>query len=186
MEDKTIIQLFWDRKENAIEALALKYGEYLKKIATNILEVEADADECVNDTYLKIWNLIPPNRPENLAAYSGKIVRNLSFDKYKYLKAEKRGGGEMVLVLDELSECVSGKNNVEQEINKTEIARAINEYLNALPKEKCNVFVLRYWYAESVSDIAKKIGKTSGSISVILNRLRKGLKEYLTERGFEI
>ena len=186
MEDKTIIQLFWDRKENAIEAMTLKYGKYLKKIAANILEIGADADECVNDTYLKIWNLIPPNRPENLAAFAGKIVRNLSFDRYKYLKAKKRGGGEMVLVLDELSECVSGTGSVEQEINKAEVTRTINDYLNTLSKEKSNIFVLRYWYAESVSDIAKKVGKNSGSISVILNRLRKGLKEYLLERGFEI
>lgn len=186
MEDKSIIQLFWDRKENAIEVLALKYGNYLKKIATNILEIEADADECVNDTYLKIWGLIPPKKPENLMAFVGKIVRNQSFDKYRYLKAEKRGGGEMLLVLDELSECVSGTGGVEQEINKAEVIRAINEYLNTLSKEKKNIFILRYWYAEPVSNIAKKVGKNSGSISVILNRLRKGLKEYLLERGFEI
>lgn len=186
MEDRDIIQLFWDRKQNAVEVLSLKYGKYLKWIANNILGNEADAEECVNDTYLKIWNLIPPNRPENLATYTGKIVRNLSFDRYKRANAQKRGGGEIVLVLDELSECVSGNSCVEQEMNKEEIARAINEYLNTLPKEKCNIFVLRYWYAAPVSDIAKRLGRSSGNISVILNRARNGLKEYLMERGFEI
>ena len=141
MQDKDIIQLFWDRQQNAIEVLSGKYGNYLKSIANNILGDKFDSEECVNDTYLKLWNLIPPNRPENLATYTGKIVRNISFDRYKHLKAKKRGGGEVTLVLDELSECVSGISCVEQEINKEEIARAINEFLNTLPKEKCNIFV---------------------------------------------
>ena len=186
MNDKEIVRLFFDRNQDALDELEKKYGSYCNTIAKNILGNSEDAAECINDAYHSLWNSIPPNKPENLAAYIGKIVRNLSFDRYKHLTAEKRGGNTIDLVLDELSEIVSGKESVEQEINKKELTADINSYLNSVSKEKRSIFVYRYMYAYSVKEIAKLFGKSEGNISVLLNRIRKGLKEYLTERGYDL
>lgn len=186
MKDKDIVQLFFDRNPDALDALSKKYSSYCNTIAKNILGSSEDAAECVNDTYHKLWNSIPPEKPENLAAYISKIVRNLSFDRYKHITAEKRGGGTINLVLDELAEIVSGKESVEQEINKKELTADINTFLNSLSKEKRSIFIYRYMYAYPVKEIAKLFGKSEGNISVLLNRIRKGLKEYLTERGYDL
>ena len=118
MEDAKIVQLYWDRNELAIPVTADKYGSYCASIANNILDSREDAEECVNDTYLNTWNSIPPNRPNILSTYLGKITRNLSFDRFRHRHADKRGGGEIELVLDELGECVSGADTVEQEVEK--------------------------------------------------------------------
>ncbi len=186
MEDNAIIELYWQRNENAIKETALKYGNYCNTIAKNILGNNEDAEECVNDTYLNAWNSIPPQRPKILSAFLGKITRNLSFDKLRYDKAGKRGGGEMQLVLDELGECVSGKDSVENEYDKQVLVKEINAFLATLPQEKCNIFLCRYWYALPVSQIAKKFKMTENNVSVNLNRMRKKLKEYLTERGYDL
>ncbi len=186
MEDKDIVDLYWKREQSAISETASKYGGYCKSISRNILGNSEDAEECVNDSYLRLWNLIPPHRPQTLSTFLGKIVRNISFDRFRHKNAEKRGGGEINLVLDELSECVSGKESVESSFSKELLANEINNFLKTLSHEKCNVFICRYWYAMPVSEIAKKFGKTENNISVNLNRMRKDLKVYLTERGFEL
>lgn len=186
MDDNGIIQLYWDRNDQAIRATSEKYGHYCKAIAKNILNNEEDAEECVNDTYLNAWNSMPTHWPEQLATFLGKITRNLSFNKYKHNHAEKRGSGEIVLVLDELIDCVSDTDNVEQIIDRQELIKAINSFVRSLSTEKRNIFVRRYWYADSVSEIAKDYGMLQGSVSKTLERTRKQLKTYLMERGFEL
>lgn len=141
MEDREIVNLYWERNSNAIKETASKYGGYCKAIAKNILGNNEDAEECVNDTYLNTWNSIPPNRPNVLSTYLGKITRNLSFDRFRQRHADKRGGGEIELVLDELGECVSGADSVEQKVEKKELIRAINSFLDTLSQEKCNIFL---------------------------------------------
>lgn len=185
MEDREIVNLYWQRNQNAINETASKYGNYCKTIANNILHNHEDSEECVNDTYLNAWNSIPPHRPNALSAFLGKITRHLSFDKLRYKNADKRGG-EIHLVLDELAECVSGTENVENEIERKELINVINDFLNTLSQEKSNIFLCRYWYAYPVSKIAKQFGLTENNVSVTLNRTRKKLKEYLTERGYEL
>lgn len=186
MNDDDIIQLYWDRDDKAISATSEKYGYYCKAIAKNILNSEEDADECVNDTYLSAWHSMPTHRPEKLSAYLGKITRNLSFNRYKHDRAEKRGCGEITLVLDELSDCVSDTDSVEQTLDRRELAGEISLFLKGLPAQKRNIFVRRYWYADSIKEIADDNGMLNGTVSKILERIRKQLRTYLNERGFEL
>ncbi len=186
MDDHGIIQMYWDRDDQAIRATSDKYGHYCKSIARNILNNDEDAEECVNDTYLNAWNAMPAHWPEQLATFLGKITRNLSFNKYKHNRTEKRGGGEIALVLDELADCISGNDDVEQIIDRRELIKTLNSFVRSLPVDKRNIFVRRYWYADSISDIAKARGMLQGTVSKTLERTRKKLKTYLTERGFEI
>lgn len=186
MEDNDIVNLYLQRNKVAIKETVSKYGNYCKAIAKNILSNNEDAEECVNDTYLHTWNSIPPHEPKILSTYLGKITRRLSFDKFRYNNADKRGGGEISLVLDELSECVSGNESVENELNKHQLIQEINNFLDTLPKESCNIFLCRYWYAMPVTNIAKRFKITENNVSVTLNRTRNKLKNHLTERGFEL
>lgn len=186
MEDSKIVQLYWDRNEQAIPATSEKYGSYCASIAKNILGSEDDAEECVNDTYWNAWNSMPPHRPGMLSTFLGKITRNLSLNRYRHNTAGKRGGGETVLVLDELTEIVSDTDSVEQEIDRRELVSAIDAFLGTLSAEKRGVFVRRYWYFDSVSEIASRSGMTENNVSVTLNRIRLKLRNYLLERGFEL
>lgn len=186
MEDNDIIQMYWNRDDRAIGATSEKYGHYCKAIAKNILGSEEDAEECVNDTYLKAWDSMPVHWPERLAAYIGRITRNLSFNKYKHNRMEKRGGGETALVLDELTDCISDTDDVEQTVDRKELQMAINYFVRNLPEQKRNIFIRRYWYADPVFEIAKDYGMLQGSVSKMLERTRKQLKIYLIERGFEL
>lgn len=185
MDDNGIIRLYWDRNDQAITITSDKYGHYCKAIARNILNSEEDAEECVNDTYLNAWNSMPTHWPEQLATFLGKITRNLSFNRYKHNHTEKRGG-EMALVLDELTDCVSNVDDVEQILDRQELIGVINSFVRGLSASKRNLFVRRYWYADSVSAIANDTGMLQGTVSKTLERTRKQLKAYLTERGFEI
>lgn len=186
MDDAMIVQLYWDRDEQAIPATADKYGSYCTSIAKNILDNQEDAEECVNDTYLNAWNSMPPHRPSILSSFLGKITRNLSFNRYKRNTAAKRGGGELTAVLDELADCVSGKDDVEQVFDRQELVKAIDDFLDALPHDKRNIFICRYWYTDSISDIANRHGMKDSTVSMTLNRLRLKLHNYLLERGFEL
>lgn len=186
MEDKKIVELYWQRNEAAITETSAKYGNYCTAIAMNILDIIEDAEECVNDTYVNAWNSMPPHKPNVLKTFLGRITRNLSFNRYKHDRAEKRGGGEVEVVLSELGECVSGASSVEDELKRRELAKAIDDFLDSLSEKKRDIFVLRYWYSESVSKIAKQFNMKEGAVSMILNRLRADLRGYLYERGFEI
>ena len=184
MEDRDIIELFWNRDCSAISVATDKYQSYCRTIIGRILTNKADIDECINDVYFKLWNSIPPNNPGNLTAYLAKIARNAAFDKYKKSHAARRGGGEIPLVLDELSEITA--SSAEAELDKNELSRAINSFLDTLPKKQRFIFVCRYWYAYPIEEIARKFGKSPNYISVSLNRTRAKLKTYLMERGFEL
>lgn len=186
MDDSRIISLYWERDQSAIPATAEKYGGYCTSIARNILENEEDAEECVNDTWLGAWNSMPPHRPGMLSTFLGKITRNLSFNRRRRSSAEKRGGGELPLVLDELGECVSGRDSVEGEYDRKELLHEINEFLDGLSTEKRAIFVCRYWYADSVGNIAARLGMTENHVSVTLTRLRRKLREHLAKGGFEL
>jgi len=186
MDDAKIVQLYWDRDEQAIPATADKYGSYCTSIAKNILENKEDAEECVNDTYLSAWNSMPPHRPSTLSAFLGKITRNLSLNKYKHNTAGKRGGREVTVVLDELLGLVSDTDSIEQEIDSKELINTINTFLSTLSAEKRGIFVRRYWYFDSVAKIASSFGMTENNVSVTLNRIRLKLHNCLLERGFEL
>ena len=186
MDDALIVRLYWERNEQAIPATADKYGSYCTSIARNILGSREDAEECVNDTYLNAWNSIPPHRPGVLSAFLGKITRNLSIKRYRHNTADKRGGGQAAVILDEIAEFVSDTDGVEQEIDRRELVKAIDAFLSTLSAEKRGVFLRRYWYFDSISDIASRFGMTENNASVTLNRLRLKLHNYLWERGFEL
>ncbi len=187
MDDEKIVQLYWDRDQAAITATAEKYGGYCGTVARNILGNREDAEECVNDTWLNAWSAMPPHRPEVLRTFLGKITRRLSLNRYQQNTAEKRGGGETALVLDELAEVVSGQDGgAEEELDRQELVRAINGFLAALSDQKRDIFVCRYWYLESVGGIASRLGITENQVSVTLNRLRRKLRRCLREGGFEL
>lgn len=184
MDDRDIVPLYWERSDRAIPETERKYGAYCTRIACNILGDRRDAEECVNDAYLKLWNSIPPHRPSFLKGFVGKIVRNLSINRYNYGQAAKRGGGELEAVLDELTSVVS--DSVEQEIDRRELIKEINCFLGQLSAKNRSVFLCRYWYFESIASIAARFGMRENNVSVTLARLRDKLKKYLSERGFEL
>ncbi len=184
LEDARIVRLYLDRDEGAIPATAEKYGGYCKTIAKNILNNEEDAEECVNDTYLSAWNTIPPQIPENFAAFLGKITRNLSLSRHRQNTAYKRGGGEFHLVLDELSELLSGNTDVEKEICTKELTDAVNKFLDTLSPKDRGIFICRYWYADSTKEIAARRSMKEGTVSMTLTRLRRKLRKHLTKEGF--
>lgn len=186
MEDDRIVQLYWDRNDSAITESAAKYGAYCASIAHNILFNEADTEECVNDTWLHAWNAIPPHRPSVLSTFLGKLTRNLSFDLYKRLHREKRGGNNIDAALEELEECVSGDDDTESQWEMKELKEEINQFLRTLPEDKRCMFILRYWYVDGISEIADRMNMSENNVSVSLSRIRGKLRVYLKERGFDI
>lgn len=183
MQDSQIIDLYWDRNEQAITETQRSYGSYCHSIAFHILYDHDDADECVNDTWLRAWNAIPPQRPGKLALFLGTITRNLSLDRWKGKHAMKRGSGEMTLALDELAECVPDRNSTEDAVEAAELERLLNEFLHTLPERECNVFLRRYWYVEEYKDIAKKYGMNLNTVRTTLFRTRAKLKSFLEKEG---
>ena len=186
MEDVKIIELYFERDKKAIDETAAKYGGLCMSISMNILGVREDAQECVNDTYLKTWESIPPHRPSLLSAFVGKIARNLSINRLSRNTAAKRGGSQGALILDELSGIVSGSGSVEEEAEAKEMIRDINAFIGTLSEEQRYIFLRRYWYCDSIGDIAKSCKKSSNAVTVSLARTRGKLKEYLTERGYDL
>lgn len=186
MEDIQIVQLFFDRSEEAINALSEKFGRYCSSIARNILGNAADAEECVNDTLLRVWNSIPPKRPESLKAYVGRITRNLALDAYDKRITVKRGGGQVALALDELGELIGKENDPLEHIAAEELSELINNFLATLPEDKRILFMKRYWYLESVRDIAIDLGMTESNVKTTLFRIRGQLKEALAQEGVEV
>ncbi len=186
MEDREIIELYWNRDELAIKATADKYGNYCAYIANNILNNSEDAEECVSDTYLNAWNTIPPLKPSVLSAYLGKITRHLSLNKYKRKNAYKRGSGSMPIILDEIGECISGGDTPEDVFERKELANAINTFLSKLPKERRAIFVRRYFFFDSIDSIAQRFSLPANNLPMILKRIREKLHSYLIKEGFEL
>lgn len=181
MEDEAIVTLYWQRSEEAIAQTDQKYGRYCHAIAYNILQDHQDSDECVNDTYLSLWEIIPPRRPSLLSALLAKITRNHALDRCKYNRAEKRGGGQVALALDELSECV-GKSE-EDYLEGRALTELLNSFLTDLPQKSREVFLLRYWYLCSVKQIGDKLGLSESYVKMTLLRSRKQLRALLEKEG---
>lgn len=179
MDDKGIVELYFARSENAIQETAAKYGGYCYTIAFNILSSREDAQECVNDTYLAAWNSIPPKRPAVLSAFLGKISRYISLDRWKSRSRVKRGGGELPLCLEELDECVSGKESVEDAVFRKELLAGINRFLGQLSDVERRVFLCRYWYMASVADISRRFGFSQSKVTSMLHRTRGKLNTFL-------
>lgn len=186
MEDPGIIELYWARDGRAIEETKAKFGAYLRTVAMNLLHVPEDAEECVSDAYLAAWNRMPPERPAVLRAFLGAIARNISLDRLKLLRARKRGGGEAEAVFEELAELLPDARTPEDEVWKNELLRDIEAFLRAQPERARNIFLRRYWYADSVKAIAKRYGLGENAVSARLSRTRDKLRDYLTERGYSV
>ncbi len=183
MEDRQIVDLYWARSEDAIEKTQEKYGKYCLYIAKNILGSDEDAEECVNDAYVNVWNSIPPNRPEKLSAFIGKITRNLALNRISYKKAKKRAG-QSELVLEELEECLPAMQG--DPSDELLLRDALNCFLASLPRLTRMIFMKRYWYMASVRDIANDCGVGESRVKVTLMRTRTKLKEYLEKEGINI
>lgn len=183
MRDTEILDLYWAREERAISETQSVYGKYCYSIAWNILYSKEDSDECVNDTWLRAWNAIPPKRPNRLALFLGTITRNLSLDRWKEKHAMKRGNGDMMLALDELAECVPDRHNTEDVVEAAELERLINDFLHTLPERECSVFLRRYWYVEEYSDIARRYDMKLNTVKTSLFRTRAKLRDYLEREG---
>lgn len=185
MEDSIIIKRFWERDESALTAVSEKYGKYCRTIARNINGNEQFVEECVQDSLMKLWEVIPPNRPSNLQAFIGKVVRNIALNFVKAMNTKKRGG-DIVLILDELQDITesTGKNSVEILAEQHETLSAINDFLESISAVKRRIFVLRYWHCFSISDISQIVGISEVNVSSILKRVRKKLLEYLNKRGY--
>lgn len=184
MEDKEIIDLYWKRSEHAITETDQKYGVYCFCIANNILSNKEDSEESVNDTWLAAWNTMPPKKPDILAVFLGKITRYISLDRWRKRMASKRGGGEVPLVLDELEECVAGRESVELQYLKKELAEVINGFLNTLSEIERKVFICRYWYMDSIENISKRFEFSESKVTSMLYRIRGKLKNVLEKEGF--
>ena len=182
MTDAQIVEMYWDRNEQAISVTAEKYGTYCYSVAYGILHNEEDSKESVNDTYMSAWNSMPPHKPNVLKTFLGKITRRLSIDKLKRKNAEKRGG-EIAEVLDELSECISQSGDPIAEMEKEMLDKTINSFVKELKDTEQRVFLCRYWYARSVKEIAKLFGFSESKVKVMLMRTRNKLKTRLDEEG---
>lgn len=183
MEDKQIITLYFQRREEAIAATASKFGNYCYSIAYNILRSRQDSEEVTSDTYMEAWNAMPPHRPNSLAAFLGKITRRNALDRWDYLHAAKRGGGEVPLVLEELKECASTRGNPELELQMQELGSIISGFLRQLPERERSIFIMRYWYLDSVKEISHRYGDSQSRIKSQLFRTRKKLRLFLEQEG---
>lgn len=186
MKDDQIVQLYWDRQEEAVVQTAEKYGGYLHKIAWNVLSQEQDCEECVNDTYLKTWNSIPPNRPVALPLYLGKITRALAIDTYRRRYAQKRSGSEYALSLAELSDTFSDGKTPESELQSRELVEHLNRFLMQQPERARTIFLGRYYYFDSLKAIASYCGVAEGTVKSSLYRTRQALRAYLIQEGYEL
>lgn len=183
MEDNKIIELYWQRDEMAIKECQIKYGAYCGTIANNILCSAEDVEECVNDTWLRVWNVIPPQKPSRLSVFLGKITRNLAIDKYRKGNAQKYGGGQVALCLDELSECIGEDDPIEDRVALRDL---LNTFLRCLSEKNRDIFLMRYWYLMPISEIAKRYDISEGAVKMILQRIRNKQKEYFKKEGVGI
>ena len=186
MTDRQIIELFWARSQQAIEETQRTYGRYCQSVVYGILRDREEAEEIVNDTYLKLWNLIPPERPDSLKGFLGMIARGLAINRLKANHRQKRGAGQYLLGIEELQECIPdtcGETDLE---DLTALRDCLNRFLRALPSEQRCVFIRRYWHMNSIAEIAKEFGMSQSKVKSMLMRIRTQLKEHLTKEGFRI
>jgi len=186
VEDTRIVELYWAREERAISETQKKYDGYCRSIARNILKNPEDAEECVSDTWLHAWNAMPTARPAILSAFLGRITRNLSFDRYKAAHTEKRGGGSLPAALDELEEIVAARGGVEEAFDEKELGRSIDAFLRTLPERERGIFLRRYWYVDSVVDIAARYDMKENSVKSVLFRTRERLRKHLQKEGIAV
>ena len=184
MEDREIVQLYWDRDERAIGESDAKYGALCRGVALRVLESVEDSEECVSDTWLRSWNAIPPQRPSMLGAFLARITRNLALDRWRAARAERRGGGETALALEELGDCVSGLS-LEDEVERRELVRALNGVLRSLPEGDRTLFLRRYWAVETLETLAKEEGRSVSALHRRLRKLWEELAEHLRKEGIE-
>ena len=185
MDDSEIVRLFFERDETALSEVSKKYGKYCRTVAVNILGDHAEAEEGVNDTYLRAWESIPPQRPLSLGAFLSRITKHLALDRVRSANRQKRGGSNE-LSFDELKDFVSGKYSVEADLERGELLAAINCFLRSLPEKKRRLFVGRYWGQYSLSTLGKMFGMTESGVSLNLERTRKKLKAFLKKEGFDL
>ena len=183
MDDTQIVELYWARKESAIEETAAKYGSYCRSIAGNILSNHDDAEECVNDTWLGAWNSMPPHRPSVLSTFLGKLTRRISIDKWRRATAKKRGDGQLLLVLAELEDCISDGKSIEEETERKLLNEVIAAFVKSLPETEQKVFLCRYWYMDSVSAIATRFRFSESKVKSMLYRTREKLRACLEKEG---
>lgn len=186
MTDEAIISLYWSRSEDAITQTNLKYGGMCRTIAYNILRDREDTEECVNDTWFRAWSSMPPQKPSVLSAFLSRITRNLSLDRYKAARTAKRGSGQLPVALEELGDCVPAHGSVESEIEQKELTRLLDRFLRELPERECCLFLRRYWYVDSISDIARRYELAEGTVKSILHRTRQRLRDYLEAEGVSL
>lgn len=186
MQDEKIVALYWERNETAIHETEQKYGRYLTKIAYNVLADLEDSKESVNDTYLSAWNSMPPHKPEILSTYLAKITRRISIDIYRKKNRKKRQPSEYALSLEELEECISAGNTTEQAVNVQLLGEAINEYLYGISPEARDTFIGRYYFMDSLKEVAGYCGVSEAKVKTLLYRTRLGLKAYLEKEGLDL
>lgn len=184
MDDAAIVTLYWQRDERAIRETEQKYGSYCRSIARGLLTDEQDAEEVLSDAWLGAWNSIPPKRPEKLSAYLGKLTRNLSLSRLRERLAQKRGGGELPLALEELAECLPGPDSPETELEARELGRALNRFVAGLERRERDLFVCRYYFLTPLEELRRKTGWSESKLKSMLFRTRKKLKKFLREEGY--
>ncbi|MBQ9859956.1 MAG: RNA polymerase sigma factor [Clostridia bacterium] len=186
MDDQKIIALYWQRDEGAIHATEERYGDLLFSVARRILTDPQDSEEAVNDTYLKAWNAMPPNRPAALSAFLCRITRDLSVDRYRCRAAKKRLASQYTLSLEELAECVSDRETPEQAADLAQLAACISAFLRTRPATERQAFVSRYFFADSLGEIAARQDSTLSQVKSMLHRTRQSLRDYLQKEGFDV
>ena len=184
MDDKRIVDLFFERNEQALTETRQKYSRYLHRVALGILQNQQDAEECVNDTYLRAWNAIPPHRPSRLSVFLGKITRHLALDRYTALTADKRGGGTQAAILEEWREALPETNS--DPADDMAVRDALSRFLRQLPAEKRRMFIRRYWYGDTIATIAADRHATESAVKMTLSRIRGELKTFLEKEGIAL
>ena len=184
MEDNQIVELYWNRGEDAIAETAKKYGKYCYSIAYRILSDARDAEEAVNDTYMGAWNSMPPHRPSVLSTFLGKLTRRISISRWRERRADKRGGGQLPVAMEELAEALSAPDTPEQVVEARELTAAIDRFLSSLPEEERDLFVCRYWFLAPIAELGGKFGFSQSKTKSALFRTRSKLKAHLEKEGF--
>ena len=185
MRDQEITELFWERKEQAVIESNIRYGAYCRRISHNILANKEDVEECMNDTWFRAWNSMPTERPGILQAFLGAITRNLSLDRYRKNHSKKRGEGEISYIYEEMQDCISGEN-MELHVENMELAEMINRFLAGMKTENRRIFVRRYWYFDSIAEIAKRFSISESKVKSSLMRSRESLRKCLAQEGIEV